>query len=344
MVKQYKRIPKNGDFVSKCYDIDMSSYHAETRMDKKNLYISLEIRSQWKGGCKFTGSVKLAQFSSNRNIKGYQRRKGEALEVLRDQIDFLRDKDVIQGDFEFYLFADASIAGRAGKNKNQKKLEEYYESMGFVREGTFAYGCQKMTTTVERFLICCKSYSRKCSCCRKTIHNIIDVPQTETQLEDRCIMKCKSIRGKAESDLHGVLQSHLAYINKKNKIVGFQQETLNERKNSKNYCLNCAMQREGEKPHRRSRSIYGRELLKMNSKAVDSIAPYYDDSMFYIDNIIGVIEAVNKIKRCFLQWRINSSDPSHPAGFAYMKKGMKECGYTDEELAQLKMPSSEKNI
>ena len=181
---------------------------------------------------------------------------------------------------------------------------------------------------------------KKCGCCGKYITKIqvddFHFPTHAPELDERGILK------KSDTDFYRVFKALSGYgggawLNAKGEIIGIKTSKLDASKGT-NYHLSCAY-KELAKRHDWGFGSYEYlsflDTKEKYKKEFDFGAGMYD----YIGIPMEQHLAARKIQRWFRRdVRHKLSDPKHPAGFAFMIRGMKELDCYDEvEIAALEL-------
>ena len=204
-----------------------------------------------------------------------------------------------------------------------------------------------------------KTTKKKCFHCKKFITNILGRKGTCAYRDDNCrpvdkdemevlgLMKRvdlwrkqKEWKAHAEvSDFYKVFQNMFcgyengAWLNPQGKIIGIR--TSNE-----NYHIDCFYEALTQKHGKDWKKEY--EFQSALNEHIALQCPYRrtterTDTEDFKKKVEQTI-AARKIQRWFRRdVRHKVSDPRHPAGFAFMIRGMKECGLEDEDIAVLKL-------
>jgi hypothetical protein len=169
---------------------------------------------------------------------------------------------------------------------------------------------------------------KKCGCCGFYITGIevehdYRAPTSARQLDERGILK------KSDTDFYRVFEALTrgcgAWLNAKGEIIGIKTNRLDASKGM-NYHLPCAY----KELAKRHDSFGNYERLSFESQVkFELFARYGFDAHL----------AARKIQRWFRRdVRHKLSNPKHPAGFAFMIRGMEELDcYEKEDLAVLKL-------
>lgn len=178
---------------------------------------------------------------------------------------------------------------------------------------------------------------KKCACCGFYITGIEveqfshRAPTSARQLDERGILK------KSDTDFYRVFEALIAcgggaWVNAKGEIIGIKTNRLDMSKGM-NYHLSCAY-KELAKRHDWGFGSY--EYLSFDYEYQHSYESKERQDYFGIPTAQHL--AARKIQRWFRrEVRHNLSNPKHPAGFAYMIRGMEEVGMDEVEIAALKL-------